>query len=206
MDPVVAAAIGLTPMREALTFAAAYLLGALPVGWLLAHAWGVGDIRTAGSGNVGATNVLRTSGVLPALITLIVDVGKGAVAVWLARRAGVCEIAVAAAGLIAIVGHVFPVWLRWRGGKGVATAAGAFLLLAPAAALVAVAVFAVTVTVTRRVSLGSVGAAAVLVVATIVGGYSTVTIAAATLASALIIARHTDNIGRLRAGTEPRIT
>jgi glycerol-3-phosphate acyltransferase PlsY len=192
-------------MRDALVLGGAYLLGSIPSAWLVSYASGVGDIRRVGSGNVGATNVLRTSGVVPAIVTLILDIGKGAAAVWAARRAGMPDDAAAAAGLLAIAGHVFPVWLRFRGGKGVATAAGVFALLAPLACVAGAAVFVMTIAATRYVSLASVLGTIAMVVAAIAVGYPRATVFVAVAAAALIVARHADNVGRLRTGAEPRL-
>src|SRR5262245_57541850 len=143
-------------MREALVLGAAYLLGSIPFAWLAVRALGGGDIRHRGSGNVGATNVMRTMGLKAGLPVLMFDIGKGVAAVLIARAAGLDAGAIAATGLMAVVGHIFPVWLHGQGGKGVATAAGVFALLAPLALGVAVLVFALVAVTTGYVSLGSI--------------------------------------------------
>jgi glycerol-3-phosphate acyltransferase PlsY len=192
-------------MRDALVLTAAYLLGSIPWSWMVARASGTADLRRAGSGNVGTTNVLRTAGVGPGLVALVLEVGKGVAAIWIARTAGAGEGVAAAAGVLAVVGHTFPVWLGFRGGKGVAPAAGAFAMLAPGAWLAAVGVFVVTVVSTRYVSLGSILAAVTLVVAVAVQGRPPVLVSAALLTAVIILWRHAENIGRLRAGREWRL-
>jgi acyl phosphate:glycerol-3-phosphate acyltransferase len=193
-------------MREALVLGAAYLLGAIPFAWLIARAAGAGDLRRRGSGNVGATNVLRTAGLVPGLIALVLDVGKGVAAVALAQAASVGEDASAAAGLLAVAGHVFPVWLRGRGGKGVATAAGVFAMVAPGALGFAVVIFVATVVTWRYVAAGSLLATAALVSAIAFGGYPRATLIVAIATAVLVVVRHADNIARLRHGSEPRVT
>jgi glycerol-3-phosphate acyltransferase PlsY len=143
--------------------AAGYLLGSIPFGLLLSKLFGAGDVRKAGSGNVGATNVARVAGPLAGIVTLVLDGAKGAAAVWLAARfANESSIWMTVAGLAALLGHCFPVWLRFRGGKGVATAAGMFLVLCPLAGLGAIGVFILVVMFWRYVSLGSIAAAAAM--------------------------------------------
>src|SRR5206468_612292 len=134
---------------------AAYLIGSVPFALILARRWGADDLRRVGSGNVGASNVVRALGVKPGVLVAILDASKGAASVMLAARIGGDGAAPAVAGLAAIVGHIYPVWLRFRGGKGVATACGVFSILAPLAALPAVAIFAAVVWLTKYVSLGS---------------------------------------------------
>jgi glycerol-3-phosphate acyltransferase PlsY len=190
-------------MRDALILGAAYLLGSIPFSWLVARAAGGSDLRRVGSGNVGATNVLRTAGVARAAAALALDLGKGAAAVWLARRAALREPLVALAGLCAIVGHVLPFWLSFRG-KGVATAGGVFAVLAPRAFLVAALVFGVTVASTRYVSLGALFAVLALAISALVSEPPFIAgVAVAT--AALIWFRHKENLQRLRAGTESRL-
>jgi glycerol-3-phosphate acyltransferase PlsY len=181
-----------------------YLIGSLPFGLLLARAWSGVDPRRVGSGNLGATNVYRTSGWGLGLSVMALDMAKGAGAVLLAARSGAAESTTVAAGVAAVLGHVFPVWLRGRGGKGVATACGAFAVLAPAATLVALATFVVTVAATRLVSAGSLIATLTLPsVAALSGAPSAVTVGAA-IAAAIIAGRHRGNLRRIRAGTERR--
>ena len=132
----------------------AYLIGSVPFALLLTRRWGAADLRRIGSGNLGAANVLRASGVKAGVLVAVLDITKGAASVMLAERFGGHTAAPAAAGVAAIVGHIYPVWLRFRGGKGVATASGAFAVLAPVAAGAALVVFVVVVWSTRRRSAG----------------------------------------------------
>jgi glycerol-3-phosphate acyltransferase PlsY len=192
-------------VRVALVLAGAYVLGSIPWAWLVARAAGTRDLRRVGSGNVGATNVARTSGLAAGAIALALDVGKGVAAVALARWWQVGEDAAAAAGLLAICGHVFPVWLRLRGGKGVATAVGVFAMIAPVALGLAVVVFAIVILATGYVSLGSIVASVALLAATVFANPPRAILVVAGAAAALIIVRHAENIRRMRAGTEPRI-
>lgn len=184
---------------------AGYLIGSIPFALLLARRWGVRDLPHSGSGNIGAANVLRTSGVRAGLLVACLDLGKGAASVLLAVRMSHDAAGPAAAGLAAIVGHVYPVWLRFRGGKGVATAGGAFSVLAPMAVVPVLAVFVVTVWATRYVSLGSVLASLALPPMAYAVGSATPVIAAACVASGLIVFRHRSNLGRLWTGTERRL-
>jgi glycerol-3-phosphate acyltransferase PlsY len=183
---------------------AAYLLGSIPFAFLLARRRGV-DLRRAGSANVGASNVLRTSGVPLAVLAMACDGLKGALAVLIAERISAVPAAPVAAGLASVLGHVYPVWLRFHGGKGVATAAGAFTLLAPAALAMASVVFMVAVIATRMISVGSVSAAVTLAIAAVVMGSPRLVISGAALAAAIIVYRHRGNLARLMAGTERRL-
>jgi glycerol-3-phosphate acyltransferase PlsY len=183
-----------------------YLLGSIPFGYLLVRAFRGADVRTTGSGNIGATNVARTSPIL-GLLTLVFDVLKGIAAVGLAFTMFPGHRTVAfVAALAAISGHVFPVWLRFRGGKGVATGLGSFVLLTPKAILLTMGVFVVMVAMFRYVSLASVTAAASLPVFVLLlrEGSSSAQIVLVCLGSALIILKHHPNIRRLLAGTEPK--
>ncbi len=187
----------------------AYLLGSIPWGLILTRVFRRQDIRLTGSGNIGATNVMRQAGVAPGLLTLAGDVFKGALPVYLARSAfgavdGSGDIYAAAVALAAFLGHCFPVYLKFRdGGKGVATAAGCFAVLSLSAVLAAFGIFAAVLLAVRRVSVGSLSAAAALPVAIgITTGSFVLTIAAA-IGALLIFIRHGDNIKRLLAGTEP---
>jgi len=184
---------------------AAYMIGSVPFALLLARRWGAADLRLIGSGNLGAANVLRTSGVKAGLVVAALDVAKGAVSVMLAERFGGNGAAPAAAGLAAIVGHIYPVWLRFRGGKGVATACGVFAVLTPPAIPAALAIFFVTVWATKYVSLGSVLASMALPPLAYAMGSPAPRVAAAFGAAAIIVFRHRSNLARLRAGTERRI-
>ena len=180
-----------------------YLLGSVPFGLVFTRAAGLGDIRRVGSGNIGATNVLRAGGKALAAATLLADGGKGGAAVLLAGWAW-GPAAALWAGLAAVLGHLFPVWLRFRGGKGVATGLGVLLAAAPLAGVVACAVWLAVAKLGRRSSLaGLAGFAAAPVAAWAVygGGRGWLALAVA----ALVFARHHANIRRLLAGTEPRI-
>jgi len=187
-----------------------YVLGSIPFGYLLVRARSGGDVRAMGSGNIGATNVARTAGMSIGVATLLLDAGKGYFAVWLAGHFSSGNIRIMMyAGLAAILGHVFPVWLKFSGGKGVATALGVFLMISWAAVAAAVAVFAIVVLFWRYVSLASVSAAAVLPLLVYLlyapGHAPPVAVTAGTLlAAALVIVKHRENIERLMAGTEPR--
>ena len=185
--------------------AIAYLIGSLPFSFLVARAFGVRDVRRVGSGNVGATNVLRSAGKAAGLLALLLDAGKGAAASLLAARLAPTDATLPAlAALVAVVGHMYPAWLRFEGGKGVATGLGAFAPLAPWAALGAVAVFAATAAATRYVSLGSVaGALTLAVLAPVLGGRGAVA-AAAALTAGLVVFRHRSNLRRILGGTERR--
>lgn len=182
-----------------------YLIGSVPFALLLARCWGAGDLRLVGSGNPGAANVFRTSGARAGLLVAILDILKGAASVGIAARLSAGQTAPALAGLAAIVGHVYPVWLRCRGGKGVATACGVFAVLTPLAAPPAMAVFIATVWATRYVSLGSVLASIALPPIAYATGSPMPAVAVACAASVLIIFRHRSNLERLRAGTEHRL-
>ena len=187
----------------------AYLLGAIPWGLVLTRFFVSDDIRLRGSGNIGATNVMREAGIIPGLLTLAGDVIKGALPVYLARAAvgGVDDaggIHLAAVALAAFLGHLFPVYLKFRdGGKGVATAAGCFAVISPPAVLAACGIFTAMLLFTRRVSVGSLCAAAALPLAIWLTTGSIVLIISAGIVALLIIIRHHANIKRLLAGSEP---
>jgi acyl phosphate:glycerol-3-phosphate acyltransferase len=183
----------------------AYAIGSLPFAWLLARGWGARDLRRVGSGNVGATNVLRASGTAPGVLAAVLDVAKGAVSVTMAARLGGGPLTAAAAGMAAIVGHVYPVWLHFRGGKGVATACGVFAVLTPVAVPPALAVFLCTVWLTKYVSLGSLLASLTLPLLAYATGSPVPIVAVACAACALIVFRHRSNVDRLRTGTERRL-
>jgi glycerol-3-phosphate acyltransferase PlsY len=191
---------------------AAYLLGSVPFGVLLAKVFRGGDVRKAGSGNIGATNVARVAGLAAGILTLLLDAAKGAAAVGIAAHfTRGSAMWMSAAGLAALLGHCFPVWLGFRGGKGVATAAGVFGVLCPPAFLAAVLLFVIVVGFSRYVSLASISAAAVtpllvyLLWAPRHAPPLSVTFTA--LASAaLIIYKHDANIQRLVEGREPRFS
>ena len=189
-----------------LAVVAAYAVGAVPIGWLVARAFGVTDIRRHGSGNIGATNVLRTLGRLPAIVTLLADVLKGYLAVALgATLGGGDPVVTAASTAAAVAGNCWSVFLGFRGGKGVATGLGALLRTVPLATLAALPVFVAVVATTRYVSLGSLLAAACVPLGAVILGYPNPYAVAALAVAAIVIARHHANIARLRAGTESRL-
>ncbi|MEX2270900.1 MAG: glycerol-3-phosphate 1-O-acyltransferase PlsY [Vicinamibacterales bacterium] len=183
----------------------AYFIGAIPFAFLVPRALAGVDVRVAGSRNVGAANVLRTTRAHIALAVVVLDIAKGACAVWFARAMGAdIGIQSAAAGA-AILGHVYPFWLKLHGGKGVAVACGAFTMLAPLAAAICVSIFAVTVWVSGYISLGSIVSTGLLPIVTMLTEADIpVTVSAAGVA-ALILFRHRTNIARLASGTERRI-
>lgn len=191
---------------------AAYLLGSIPFGLLLTKAFGHGDVRKVGSGNIGATNVARAAGLLAGIFTLALDAAKGAAAVLLAEKLSNDSATwMTIAALAVLLGHCFPVWLKFKGGKGVATAAGTFLVLSPLACLGAVVLFILVVIFWRYVSLGSVSAAAAMPLliyflwaphhapppSVTLGGLA---------AALLIIYKHRGNLQRLLGGAEPKFS
>lgn len=182
----------------------AYLVGSIPFAFLLSRRTGI-DLRQVGSGNIGASNVLRTSGVRAAVLAMMLDAAKGSLAVLVAQPFAVGPVTTVAAGVASIVGHIYPVWLRFRGGKGVATAAGVFAVLTPAALVVAAGVFLVSVWVTRYISVGSMIAATTLAVAAAAGDAPAIVAVGAAVSAAIILHRHRANVSRLLAGTERRV-
>lgn len=197
--PIIESSLGVL----ALWGAVGYLLGSIPGGVILARLMGLGNLRNIGSGNIGATNVLRTGNKKAAALTLIFDAGKGAIAV-LAARAAAPEDAVQLAALMAFIGHCFPVWLGFKGGKGVATYLGILLALAWPMGLAACGIWLAVAVVTRYSSLAALVAAGWIPVVMAFAGYGAATGLAACL-GLLIYARHWGNIARLRAGTEGKI-
>ena len=191
-------------MEEIAAVALGYLVGSVPFAFLLARRRGV-DLRVAGSGNVGAANVLRTSGVPNAVLAMCLDALKGALAVLVAQGLAAGPATPVAAGLAAIIGHIYPVWLGFRGGKGVATAAGVFGVLAPPAVGVAAAVFVLAVWTTKYISVGSMAAAITLGVAAAATEAPPPVIVGAGLSALIIIHRHRGNLARVMAGTERRV-
>jgi glycerol-3-phosphate acyltransferase PlsY len=181
-----------------------YLAGSVPFAFLLARRAGI-DVRVAGSGNVGAANVLRTTDAWRGVIVMALDVAKGAAAVFIVHLAPGGVSVAALTGAAAIVGHIYPVWLGFHGGKGVAVAAGVFSVLAPIATVIAASVFLVTVWATRYVSLGSITATVALPPVAWWAGEPQAVVAAAAGTGALILFRHRTNIRRLRSGTERRM-
>ena len=191
----------------------AYLLGSIPFGYLLVRFTSGKDIRDTGSGNIGATNVARTGSKGLAVATLVLDGFKGFLAVYIAQHLALHYAAfpkgydvAALAGLIAVIGHVFPIWLGFRGGKGVATALGVFFALTPMTALALVVIFAAVFAFTRYVSLASLVAAVCYpVIAILSDGKHRLIVDLVYIAiPLLVIMKHSGNIGRLRAGTEPK--
>ena len=182
-----------------------YLVGAIPFALLLTRRMGGTDVRRVGSGNVGAANVLRAASMPVAVSVMLLDVGKGCAAVLLARGVGASEAVMAAVAGAAVVGHVFPVWLGFRGGKGVATACGVFCVLAPEATALAVFAFTGVVWLTRYVSLGSMVGAVVLSAAVFFNGEPHAVVVCAVAVAALVLYRHRANMVRLQAGRERRI-
>ena len=191
-------------MEELAAVTLGYFAGSIPFAFLVARRRGI-DLRRSGSGNVGATNVLRTSGVPLAVTAMMLDAMKGAVAVLIAQRLTEGPATPVAAGLAAIIGHVYPVWLQFRGGRGVATAAGVFAVLTPLALAIAAVAFVLAVFVTRYISVGSVTAALTLAAAAVIDDPPNAVVGGAIVAALVIVQRHRANLARLVAGTEPRI-
>jgi glycerol-3-phosphate acyltransferase PlsY len=191
-------------MNEFLAIVLAYVVGSIPFAFLLSRKRGV-DLRRAGSGNVGAANVLRTTGARAAAVAMVLDGVKGTVAVLVAQLLSAGLLAPVAAGVASVLGHVYPVWLRFRGGKGVATTAGAFAVLAPSALGVAAVVFVLAVAATRFVSVGSMAAALTLAAVTVSGDGPTLVTIGAVASALVVIHRHRGNLRRLLAGTERRV-
>ena len=186
--------------------AAAYLLGSVPFAIVLVRVFKGVDVRTQGSGNAGATNVLRTAGKGLAVGTMLLDVGKGVAAVLIMRAATYDPRWLGAAAVAAVLGHVFPVWFSFRGGKGVATAIGGFGVLAPWAVLAVVGAFVIVVAATRFVSLGSITAACLLPLAMrLLFHAPDAEVVAAAATTLLLVFSHRANIRRLLEGTERRL-
>ena len=180
-----------------------YAIGSVPFAFLLARRAGI-DVRVAGSGNVGAANVVRTSGLPLGVTVMALDIVKGAATVLAAYAAVGSVPSMAAAAAAAVVGHIYPIWLRFHGGKGVAVAAGAFAVLAPVATIAATLVFAGAVVVTRVISLGSVAATLTLPPAAWLAGAPRSVLISASGIAALILFRHRANVRRIARGTERR--
>ncbi|HSD46267.1 MAG TPA: glycerol-3-phosphate 1-O-acyltransferase PlsY [Pyrinomonadaceae bacterium] len=192
-------------MRAVLVVMLAYLIGSIPFGYLIVRLSGRGDVRETGSGGTGATNVSRRAGKGAGALTLVLDALKGAAAVLIATRIASGWV-IAAAATVVVVGHIFPVWLGFRGGKGVATAVGVFLILAPFALLVAGVVFLLLFLITRYVSLGSIAAAATIPIILSPNGLTSAIFTCAAVVAALVIFAHRANISRLINGTEPKFS
>ena len=188
-----------------LLLAIGYLLGAIPSGYL-AGRWLKGiDLRNCDSGSTGATNVLRNVGKAPALMVFMIDVGKGALAVLLAKSVGLNDWVQVLSGVAALAGHIWPVWLGWKGGKAVATGLGMFLGLAWPVGLACFGLFIAVISIFRIVSLSSVVAAIGLPVLMALSGGSNAYVVVSLAASLMVLWRHRSNIQRLLAGTEPKI-
>jgi glycerol-3-phosphate acyltransferase PlsY len=194
------------------TVATAYLLGSIPWGLLVTRVFGRADIRKAGSGNIGAANVTRVAGPAAGVLTLLLDTAKGAAAVCLAaRHSHDSATSMMIAGLAVLIGHCFPIWLNFKGGKGVATALGAFLALCPTAALAALALFGLVAAYWKYVSLGSIAATAAmpLLIYFLWAPHHappTIIIWGTMTATLLIIYKHDANIQRLIEGVEPKFS
>jgi len=184
---------------------AGYLIGSIPFALVLARRWGTADLRTIGSGNLGAANVMRVSGVTPGVLVAVLDLAKGAASVALAQRVRPDGATAALAGFAAIMGHIYPVWLRFKGGKGVATACGVFSVLTPAVVPPVLTIFLATVALTKYISLGSLLATIALPPIAYAIGSPPPSVFAAIAASVVIVIRHRSNLVRLRTGTERRI-
>ncbi len=180
-----------------------YLLGSIPAGFLVGSSAGV-DVRSAGSGNIGATNVARTLGWKKGLVTLFADVAKGFLPVMAAHLLELGEVAAAAAGLAAFAGHLYPVFLRFKGGKGVATAAGVYLAAMPLGILVVLGLFVLVMLTARRVSLASMSAAVLAPAVAWALSYPEEVAWMSLVVGILVVLRHRENIRRLLAGEEPR--
>jgi glycerol-3-phosphate acyltransferase PlsY len=188
----------------AAVIAAAYLIGSIPFALILSRRWGA-DLRQVGSGNLGAANVMRASGVSAGVLVAALDMAKGAASVWIAARVSDGAELPAAAGLAAILGHIYPIWIRFRGGKGVATACGVFSMLTPLAMPPALALFVLTVWFTQYISLGSVLASVALPALAYALGSPAPAVIAAGAAAAIIVFRHRSNVLRVWLGTERRL-
>lgn len=185
----------------------AYLLGSIPFGYLIVQ-WQKGiDVRATGSGSIGATNVMRNLGVSGFIATFILDVAKGIAAVLLTSKLSAGDpVWIAAAAVAAVLGHCFPVWLKFRGGKGVATGVGVFIALAPLQVVLAVVAFAAVVAISRYISLGSIiGTAAFPILVYYMKHPPLPIVLGAAGGAIIIIARHHANIGRLLSGTESKV-
>jgi glycerol-3-phosphate acyltransferase PlsY len=199
-------------VRSVLILIVAYLIGSIPFGYLIVRTKEGGDIRQTGSGGTGATNVSRRAGKAAGVLTLLLDASKGAAAVLIAQNVSDSDWVKAAAAIAVIVGHIFPVWLGFRGGKGVATGVGVFIVLAPVALLCAGVIFVSIVFFTRYVSLGSIMAAALIPLLVWLQNVFVEPVAdlrpllvASVVGALLIILAHRGNIERLARGTEPQI-
>ena len=195
-----------SPLGESLALLCCYLLGSISFAVVLVRLFKGVDVREHGSGNAGATNVLRTAGKRLGFTTLVLDAAKGALAVLLMRLVTYDPRWLGAGAVAAVLGHMFPIFFRLKGGKGVATAVGAFLVLAPLAVLIVAAVFFAVVGTTRIVSLGSITAACLLpLVLRLLFHAPDATVISAAVLTLLLLASHRENVGRLVRGTENRL-
>lgn len=188
-------------VKEIIIIAAAYLLGSIPSGLLISKLLGT-DIRSTGSGNIGATNVYRTLGRTAGILTLVADCLKGLIPVLVAKKLGMPDLAVAAVGLAAFLGHVYTIFLGFKGGKGVATALGVFLAISPLAVLSSLGVFVAVLLIWRYVSLGSITAAATTPLFVALIEHNGLYILMSIVIAAIVIHKHQANIERIKAGTE----
>ncbi len=192
-------------MKLSLALVGAYFLGSIPFSFLVARLFGVDDVRRVGSGNVGASNVMRQAGKRAGALAFVLDASKGAVAALLAQGLHGPEWLPAVCALVAVLGHIFPVWLRFEGGKGVATGVGAFLPLLPFATLVGLLAFGVLLALFRYVSVASMGGAVALAVAGFALGAPRATALCILATAVVIVAKHHSNIRRLLTGQEQRV-
>jgi glycerol-3-phosphate acyltransferase PlsY len=192
-------------LLELVLLAAGYLLGSVPFGLVIARGTGNVDLRRVGSGNIGATNVLRTVGKRAAALTLLGDIGKGALAVGLARWTGASASLVAAVGLAAVLGHLFPVWAGFRGGKGVATTLGVVLGAMPSVGGLLVVIWVAVAAITRYSSLAALVATTTMPLLVWLADGRPAMLALSGALVVLVVVRHRENIGRLWAGTEGKI-
>ncbi len=204
-------------MYDLLIILVAYLLGSIPFGLIVARLFGVSDIRSVGSGNIGATNVLRTAGIFPALLVTILDIAKGTFAVIIAGTfggylLGDIEYLKLVAGLLAILGHIIPIFLKFRGGKGINTALGVFISLLTMPTLIALAVFIISVVISRYVSLGSILASLSLPITVFAlrilspDRYHPIYLPVTIIFAILVIFTHRTNIKRLVKGAENKFS
>ncbi len=193
-------------LEKCLTLLACYLLGSIPTGYWLGKAWKGIDVRQHGSGNLGATNVFRVLGVGPGVLTLILDIAKGAAPVlWIQHQMPDFLVMQVTAGLATIVGHTASVFVRFRGGKGVATSAGVFAALLPIPSLIAFGIFLITLAMTRQVSASSLASAVTLAISSFFFAPEPLLAYTAVIVAGLVIWTHRGNIRRICMGTEPRI-
>lgn len=191
-------------MKEILLVLLCYILGAIPFSYIFSRVLGGVDIRAKGTGNVGATNVLRTLGIKIAVLALLGDLTKGAAAAWLGLHFGGLNLA-AACATMAVVGHCWPVFLGFKGGKGIATSAGALLVLMPLIFLIAAANFVIVIAISRYVSLGSISTAVILPIVVLLTGQPWQYVVMVCVMAITAIYRHRTNIQRLRQGTEKKL-